>query len=346
MTFMIELEGDLAFRMSMSARRRKRKRRSLIGCLPLAFIFALVFLAAASILRSESKMFLKLPEKPPPSAAAMIIVRDMETSRAVSGAVINVGNKYLSADSNGTAFFGGLHAGDKKIIARAPGFDAIKLTQSLGPGVNEIDLELKQYIAESVSALKPAYLTIDDGPDARWTPQVLDILAGKNVKATFFVIGRKAAEHPALVRRAYVEGHSIGNHTYSHDYAALYGGSVNRYLDSLRKTGDLLQGIIGYSPKLTRPPGGEAGNFRSGWSAAVRRAGYQSVLWNISSGDGSTQTTGSQMIVNIDKYLDRLQKNEAPIILIHDANPVAIEALPEIIADVRRRGYRFEIFEE
>jgi len=64
-------------------------------------------------------------------------------------------------------------------------------------------------------------ITFDDGPDPRWTPKILDILKGANVKATFFVVGVNAERYPALVRRTVNEGHEIGNHTYYHPNLAL-----------------------------------------------------------------------------------------------------------------------------
>ena len=59
-------------------------------------------------------------------------------------------------------------------------------------------------------------LTFDDGPDPEWTPQILDILKAKGVKATFFVIGANAESNPDLVQRIVAEGHEVGNHTFTH----------------------------------------------------------------------------------------------------------------------------------
>jgi len=65
-------------------------------------------------------------------------------------------------------------------------------------------------------------LTFDDGPTTSVTPKILDILKEENVKATFFVIGKSAEEHPEIVKRAYDEGHYIANHGYSHNYKSIY----------------------------------------------------------------------------------------------------------------------------
>ena len=69
---------------------------------------------------------------------------------------------------------------------------------------------------------KKAYLTFDDGPTAKATAKILDVLKKKDVKATFFVVGKHVKEHPELVKREYDEGHYIANHGYNHNNKLLY----------------------------------------------------------------------------------------------------------------------------
>src|SRR5207302_709909 len=95
-------------------------------------------------------------------------------------------------------------------------------------------------------------LTFDDGPDPKWTPQVLDILKAYNVKAAFFLVGANAEEYPALVRRIVAEGHEIGNHTYYHPNLALCWPEHVRV--ELNATELLLETITGRSTTLFRPP--------------------------------------------------------------------------------------------
>src|SRR5439155_19652077 len=66
------------------------------------------------------------------------------------------------------------------------------------------------------AAHKKIAVSFDDGPDPRWTPKILDVLREKHVPAAFFVIGEEAAESPRILKREYADGHSIGNHTYTH----------------------------------------------------------------------------------------------------------------------------------
>jgi len=95
-------------------------------------------------------------------------------------------------------------------------------------------------------------LTFDDGPDARWTPMILDTLRSRGVKATFFVVGQNVDTHLGLVEREYVEGHEIGNHTYTHPNMALEGERRDRI--ELDATTSLLEADINHRTAFFRPP--------------------------------------------------------------------------------------------
>lgn len=97
-------------------------------------------------------------------------------------------------------------------------------------------------------------LTFDDGPDRRFTPQVLDVLKKHDVKATFFLMGSRIKALPDVTRRIDQEGHSIGNHTYWHP--KLYRESTDRMKWEVTETDDILNEVIGYRPKLFRAPYG------------------------------------------------------------------------------------------
>ncbi len=278
-------------------------------------------------------------KSPPEPAELELHVASASTSQGVPAAVVAVGDRFLTADESGTVRLPDLSVGAVKVAARAPGHEIFDDQIVLTIGENAATITLSPTVGVSTTAT-PAYLTIDDGPHPRHTPRVLKILREKEVKATFFVIGRRAEAHPDLIRQIYLEGHDLGNHTYSHDYDVLYSGSARDYVSSLRKAGEVLKKIVGFEPDLTRPPGGEAGNFRTGWRGAVRGAGYETMLWNVSSGDG-TKTTGERMLVNVRDYLSRLGPRDEPVILTHDVRPSIIEALPDLIGEVRQKGYEF-----
>lgn len=95
-------------------------------------------------------------------------------------------------------------------------------------------------------------LTFDDGPDARWTPMILDTLRSRGVKATFFVVGQNVDTHLRLLEREFAEGHEIGNHTYTHPNMALQG--VRRDRIELDATASLLEAVINRRTAFFRPP--------------------------------------------------------------------------------------------
>ena len=109
---------------------------------------------------------------------------------------------------------------------------------------------------------KIAYLTFDDGPSPNITPKILDILQEENIKASFFVIGKKVKEQPNIVKRIYEEGHFIGNHSYSHDNSLLYK-SKESFLSEIQKTDIEIGKAIGienYHSFLFRFPNGFMSN--------------------------------------------------------------------------------------
>src|ERR1700676_3823255 len=75
---------------------------------------------------------------------------------------------------------------------------------------------LAYHIDQLGAAKKKLAITFDDGPDTRWTPKILDVLKAKNAPATFFIVGVAGSQWPELLKRAYAEGHEVGNHTYTH----------------------------------------------------------------------------------------------------------------------------------
>lgn len=125
-------------------------------------------------------------------------------------------------------------------------------------------------------------LTFDDGPDPRFTPQVLDVLQEYNVPATFFVMGRRAERFPDLVTRMAAEGHVIGNHSYSHPNFVVEDDVALREQE-VRQTEAIIQNLVGYRPRFFRAPYGflynelveklaELNNTVVAWSIDVRLA--------------------------------------------------------------------------
>lgn len=95
-------------------------------------------------------------------------------------------------------------------------------------------------------------LTFDDGPNEPYTSRLLDILAERNVTATFFAVGRCAERFPEVTRRLVAEGHVLGNHSYDHAFSTY--GTEPRQRDQIRRGADTLHAITGMAPALYRPP--------------------------------------------------------------------------------------------
>jgi len=100
----------------------------------------------------------------------------------------------------------------------------------------------------------PVYLTFDDGPDPEWTPRILDMLDAAGVKATFFVVGALAKQHPELVREIEARGHEVGNHSFNHPHPRLL--SDDRAREEVKAGADAIVDILGHAPRLFRSPHG------------------------------------------------------------------------------------------
>ncbi|MBD2868065.1 polysaccharide deacetylase family protein [Paenibacillus arenilitoris] len=178
-------------------------------------------------------------------------------------------------------------------------------------------------------------LTFDDAPDPRFTPAILDILAQYDVCATFFVVGARAAKHPAIVKRIHREGHTVGNHSY--DHAVLSTLSLTNFGRQIWRTDAVIRPMIGYSPHYIRPPYGELLPQQVIWS---KQAGFAIVNWDVDSVDWKNNPSSERIIRNIKKTLQ-----PGSIVLQHAGGGYGqdlsgtIEALPKLIELLRDKGY-------
>lgn len=150
-------------------------------------------------------------------------------------------------------------------------------------------------------------LTFDDGPDPVYTPAVLDVLAAYDVKATFFVLGEAAERFPQLVERIVAEGHSIGNHTYSHPHPWFTSEDIAR--EEVGKTSAIIEQIVGFRPRWFRPP---YGRLRLAMRRQAAQHNMATVLWNHSIIDWGLLGSSS----GIRSRLARI--NAGDIVLMHD----------------------------
>ncbi len=158
-------------------------------------------------------------------------------------------------------------------------------------------------------------LTYDDGPNDAHTPALLDILAQHGAKATFFLIGRYAAQRPDLVRRIRQEGHAIGNHTFSHPLLIFASAArLQRELDDADKA---IADAAGPHDGLFRPP---FGGRRPGTFAMVRARGMTPVMWSVTCFDWNARSADP-----IERHAVRGIRG-GDIILLHDGSHVRMGA--------------------
>ena len=189
------------------------------------------------------------------------------------------------------------------------------------------------------------YLTFDDGPTTSITPQILDILKEKNVKATFFIINYDA-NGEKLVQREIAEGHTVGIHGYSHDYKKIYQ-SIDTYMNNITKLQEKIKKSTGYNTTITRFPGGSS-NTSSRYNPGIMTKlvkevpsrGYKYFDWNVSSGDAGGAKTSQDVYNNV---IRGLSKNRANVVLMHDfgGNTKTVNALKDIIDYGLNNGYTF-----
>ncbi|MDM5234899.1 glycosyltransferase [Bacillus cereus] len=189
---------------------------------------------------------------------------------------------------------------------------------------------------------KQVVLTFDDGPDPKYTPEILDILKEYEIKAAFFVLGENAQLNPSIVKRIYDEGHEIGNHTFKHPNVA--DTSLLRTKVELNTTQRLIQEITGHSTVLFRSPyEADANPDSSNEILPILRAqnmNYTMVAENVDPEDWATPSTNEL----VKRTLNPIYKGEGNVILLHDAGgnrTHTVEALPMIIKDLKKNGYNF-----
>ena len=185
---------------------------------------------------------------------------------------------------------------------------------------------------------KRAYLTFDDGPSKNVTPRILDLLKKKDAPATFFVTGENAERFPGIIRRIHEDGHTIGNHTYSHRTSIIYSGP-QAFMGEVERTEKILYELTGERTWILRAPYGSYPNLTAPYRQALAERGYQYVDWNVDSMDSRSNTVPTQTIVNAVKR--QVPGKDPAVILFHDlpAKTTTAQALPEIISFLRERGY-------
>jgi peptidoglycan/xylan/chitin deacetylase (PgdA/CDA1 family) len=197
---------------------------------------------------------------------------------------------------------------------------------------------------------KTAYLTFDDGPSTN-TEAILAILKQYSVHVTFFVNGNSTMNGQRLYRRMLDEGHVIGNHTYTHDYASIYS-SVQAFDKDTERLSKLLEQFTGIRPTLLRYPGGSNNKVSHQYGgskimqriiAKMNQENFTYTDWNVSSTDAALPMQSKKQIISA--VLNGSRNKKEVIILMHDdAKKInTVSALSEIITGLQKMGFKFEV---
>jgi len=203
------------------------------------------------------------------------------------------------------------------------------------PEPNPIDPKKEKVVA----------LTFDDGPSGNVTPKLLKLLEKYDAKATFFVIGTNEKCYD-YIKQAYDAGHTIGLHSFSHDYSHIYS-STDNFFEDLQKISDVVEKLTGEKSYITRFPGGSSNSISANYTEGIMteltemlpEKGYQYFDWNVSSGDASADDVPAETLI----ANSTSSNDQHIIILMHDTDEknTTVEALPAIIEYYQAKGYEF-----
>ena len=192
-----------------------------------------------------------------------------------------------------------------------------------------------------------AYLTFDDGPSDN-TIKILDFLKDHQIQATFFVTGNE--NRLDIYKRIVDEGHTLGNHTYGHDYNKIYR-STEAFFADVEKLNDLLEKATGQRSSILRFPGGSNNTVSrhaggTGIMEVMRKEakekGYNFFDWNVDSLDASKSKQSMDVIVK--SVVGGSQYTNQAVILMHDApaKTTTVQALPQIVEGLKKQGFIFK----
>lgn len=174
-------------------------------------------------------------------------------------------------------------------------------------------------------------LTFDDGPHPVMTNRLLDELRRLDIKATFFLVGKRMRIHPDIVIQMMLDGHELGNHTFNHiRLPCLPSSEVDA---TFSRTDATMRMITGVSSRLVRPPGGE---YTPALSRRLAAAGYVNVLWTCDPADYKPGRSAREITRLIIRDI-----NPGGIILLHSGLQTTIDSLDDTVSELRSRGYQF-----
>lgn len=208
---------------------------------------------------------------------------------------------------------------------------------------NEVNQELytninKKLLESAYNNLNPkkiAYLTFDDGPSKN-TPKIIEILNKYNIKGTFFFLGKNMKQYPSTVKDVFEKGHSIGLHSYSHDYNKLYR-TENGLIEDFNKAQSVYEEITNEKTNIIRLPYGSKPSLKKEHVEQLQENNYKFWDWNADSNDSNPNVKGKEGIIKtIDKII-KWDMNQL-VILMHEKEKT-VESLETTIKMLKDAGY-------
>ena len=217
-------------------------------------------------------------------------------------------------------------ANPQYLLGAAPGWEITTIGKESGKVASVV------FEPEKLKSPKAVALTFDDGPSSTFTPKILDILDRYSAPATFFVLGYLIERYPQIVKDELAAGHVIGSHSWNHphDFASL---TDHKQVRQIEDSVDAIRQVDG-DPYLFRPP---EGSFDAGVVELAREEGLRTVMWSVDTHDYEDEANAR----GIERYVLSHLKPGA-IVLFHDGGgdqSATVKALPDIIKDIRKRGY-------
>lgn len=235
------------------------------------------------------------------------------------------------------------HFYPKAVTTSADGNWGLSFQQEGAPPIANVSAEeLAEYNAyyANITDEKILYLTFDAGYENGNTPAILDALKKHNVPATFFVVGNFISSEPELIKRMVNEGHTVGNHTYSHpDMSKI--STVDAFTKELEGVETLYENITGQKmTKYYRPP---QGKFSTTNLQMAKELGYHTFFWSLAYVDWyqDNQPTHDEAF---DKLLTRV--HPGAIVLLHSTSSTNAEILDELLTKWEEMGYSFKSLDE
>ncbi|MFH6602751.1 polysaccharide deacetylase family protein [Maribacter algicola] len=200
----------------------------------------------------------------------------------------------------------------------------------LGSFFVQWNYHLKSYHSNKAINENWVSITFDDGPNREITPKILEILKKNGAKATFFCVGKYMEKYPDLTNRIIEEGHTLGNHTYSHPEAFGFFGT-SKVVEELRKTKSLIKELTDSDTNLYRPAFGVT---NPNIEKAVKQLELKPIGWNVRSLD----TTSRPVKTVLRRITSKVSKGD--IILLHDTSEKTIKVLERLLVFLQEKNLR------